>query len=235
MTAAVTDLDPFELLDAEADRLDRFFGSLQGAEWDNPSRASGWSVRDVLAHLAGEESYNHACLNDDVAGFLSSLSEAGVADLDAFNEWCVQQRRSLPVQDVLAEWRAADGWTRQRLRALGRDAQLPTMAGPYPVGLQALHIASEFATHADDVSAPTSGEEEPSRTDWRGRVGRFALSEKEDAASVEVSEPDGRVIVEGSGETAQLSPAEFVEATVGRLPDEHPLDQRLRAALRCLA
>ncbi|WP_289850103.1 hypothetical protein [Actinoallomurus purpureus] len=33
----------------------------------------------------------------------------------------------------------------------------------------------------------------------------------------------------------RLTPAKFVEATVGRLPADHPLDADLRDALRCLA
>ncbi len=35
--------------------------------------------------------------------------------------------------------------------------------------------------------------------------------------------------------TAQLAPAEFVAATVGRLDGDQRLDPLLRAAVRCLA
>ncbi|MGA8115156.1 MAG: maleylpyruvate isomerase family mycothiol-dependent enzyme [Actinocatenispora sp.] len=235
MTATVTELDPFAILDAEAARLDQFFGSLSGSDWDRPSRAEGWSVRDVLGHLAGGEAYNHACLNDEVPAFLATVGDAGVQGIDGFNQWTVDQRHDLPVDDVLAEWRGTNRWTRDRLRALGRDAELPTMAGPYPVGLQALHLASEIATHADDVGARAVGPDEPSRTDWRLRFGRYALTERDAPPSVELSEPDGRVIVTADAGSAQLSPAEFVEATVGRLPADHPLDDQVRQSLRCLA
>jgi hypothetical protein len=42
-------------------------------------------------------------------------------------------------------------------------------------------------------------------------------------------------VVRAEGAPARLTPEEFVEATVGRLPGDHPLDARLREALRCLA
>lgn len=234
---ALADLDPFELYDGEARRLDEHFAGLTGADWDRPSRCAGWSVRDVLAHLAGEELYNHACLNDDLAGLNRLLTDAGVDGLDGFNQWTVDERRDVPVETVLSEWRTANGRTRAELRARGADALLPTQAGPYPVGLQTLHYASELATHADDVGSRTPPADEPDRTDWRARFGAFALAEQE--RPVVVWEADNRWHVETSDRAgvaaAQLSPAEFVEATVDRLPDEHPLPAALRSALACLA
>jgi uncharacterized protein (TIGR03083 family) len=227
-------LDPFDILDAEAARLDAHFGALPPDGWDRPSNCAGWSVRDVLGHLAGEERYNHACLDGDLAGFRRELAEAGV-DSGGFNEWCVRQRRDRPVEVVLAEWREASARTRRDMRARGADATVVTMAGPYPVGLQTFHYASEYATHADDVAAPVSGEEEPSRTHWRQRFARFVLRERDAPVYVRESEPDGRIHVELDGVTAELAPAEFVAATVGRLDAEHPLDPLLREALRCLA
>src|SRR5690349_24146523 len=108
--------NPFDIFDTEAARLDGFFSGLAegDTEWQRPSRCAGWSVRDVLAHLSGEEMYNHACLNDDLAGFFALLKREGVGDdgFGRFNEWCVQARSGLPVDEVLAEWRAASSQTR---------------------------------------------------------------------------------------------------------------------------
>lgn len=229
---ALDELDPFAILDAETERLDRFFTSLDAAGWSRPSRCEGWTVRDVLAHLAGEEDYNHACLDDDLAGFTARLGEEGIAGFSDFNEWSVQVRRPLPVNTIVDEWRTRNGETRRRMRALGRDGSLTTSAGPYPAGLQAFHYCSEYATHADDVGVPGAGA--PRRARWRSEVGRFVLQEQGSPAEVEVG-PDGDHVVRSGGARATLTPAEFVEATVGRLPGDHPLDPRLREALRCLA
>lgn len=229
----LADLDPFDLFDAEAGRLDRFFDALDGTGARQPSRCAGWSVRDVLAHLAGEEAYNHACLDGTVEELFARLERAGVAGgLAGFNEWCVEQRRDRPVAEVLAEWRTANQQTRRRMRERGRDAVLTTAAGPYPVGRQTFHYASELATHADDVGVPAPAEARD-RTGWRAAVGRFVLAEQDRPVRVAPAGEDFEVSVDGV--SATLTGPEFVAATVARLPDDHPLDHRLRAALACLA
>ncbi|GAA4221077.1 hypothetical protein GCM10023075_08620 [Streptosporangium album] len=191
-------------------------------------------MRDVLAHLAGEELYNHACLDGDLKGFSATLEREGVTGgYNGFNDWCVRRRRDVPVEEVLWEWRRANGETRERMRALGRDAELQTMAGPYPVGLQAFHYDSEYAAHADDVGAPVPDGEADERARWRAEVATFVLGEQDSKAQVEMTAE--RVWVHAFGMSEQLPVSTFVEATVGRLPDGHPLDRRLKAALRCLA
>jgi uncharacterized protein (TIGR03083 family) len=230
----LSDLDPFDIFDAEARRLDRFFASRDEAGWLRPTRCEGWSVRDVLGHLAGEEAYNHACLDGTTEELFARLAQEGApADFSGFNEWCVQQRRGLPVADVLAEWREANESTRRRMRERGRDGTLQTAVGPYPVGPQTFHYASEFATHADDIGVPVAAAEEPGRTGWRARIGQAVLAEM--GRPVEVSPAPQGFRVRTDGATAELSAHDFVEATVARLPDDHPLDPRLRGALACLA
>ncbi len=232
--AALAGLNSFGIFDVEADRLDHFFAGLDAADWARQSRCADWSVQDVLAHLAGAELYNHACLNGDLDGFRGMLRAAGIAGgYQEFNEWCVWQRRGLPVAEVLAEWREANTETRQRLTDLGRDAPLLTAAGPYPAGLQAFHCGSDYATHADDVGAPVSPDEEPGRTAWRVSVAAFALDEHD--SPVKVFTVQRQLVVHLGSETAELSPADFVAATVGRLPSGYPLAAVLRDALRCLA
>jgi uncharacterized protein (TIGR03083 family) len=227
----LAELDPFDLYDTEARRLDRFFGSLDEAGWHRPSRCAGWMVRDVLAHLAGQEAYNHACLDGTVDQLLGKLTELG--GLDGFNDWCVRQRRTQPATQVLAEWRQTNQQTRQRMRELGRDAVLATAAGPYQVGSQTFHYASELATHGDDVGVPVEPAEQPGRLGWRAEVGRFALAERDRPVRVVPAGDGFEVSLDGAAAT--LSAADFVAATTARLPDRHPLDRRLREALVCLA
>lgn len=232
-SVTLEDLDPFAIFDAEAARLDAFFSGLDSHGWRRPSRCATWSVRDVLGHLAGEELYNHACLDDDLQSLFDLLEKEGINTMDGFNDWSVRARRGRPVAEVLDEWRTKNGETRRRMRELGRSATLPTMAGPYPVGLQTFHYCSEYATHADDVAVPVDPAEEPGRTGWRARFGRFTLEES--AAPVRITEVDDGYRVDFGDETAELSAADFVAATTGRLPDDHPLDPHLREALQVLA
>ncbi len=70
-------LDPFALLDDEAGRLDGFLSGLSGSGWTRASRCAGWTVRDVLGHLAAGEDYHRACLDGTVAAFLASFAGRG--------------------------------------------------------------------------------------------------------------------------------------------------------------
>lgn len=231
---ALAGLNPFGIFDVEAARLDHFFSGLDDAGWNRPSRCSGWTVRDVLGHLAGEELYNHACLNGDLESFRAMVRAAGITGgYDEFNQWCVRQRRGLPVDEVLAEWREANAETRERMTALGRDTPLITAAGPYPAGLQAFHYGSEFATHADDVGATVAPGEEPGRTAWRVSFGRFALTEQDAPVKTWIS--NDSLVVQLGVLTTELAPEDFVEATVGRLACAYQIEPALRDALRCLA
>ncbi|MFG2005315.1 maleylpyruvate isomerase family mycothiol-dependent enzyme [Spirillospora sp. NPDC048911] len=232
-TENLRDLNPFDVLDTEYARLDAHFTGLGEDGWNRPSRCEGWTVRDVLAHLAGEELYNHACLNDDLDRLFALLDERGVKDLGAFNDWTVDERRGLPVGQVLDEWRTGNAETRRRMRELGVDATLTTMSGPYPVGAQTFHYASEYATHADDVGVPVTPEEEPARTAWRARVGIFVLDEQGSLVRVEQIPGGYRVTLDDT--SADLSAVDFVDATTRRLPADYPLDKELCRALACLA
>ena len=42
-------------LEAEQDRLEEILGGLDGAQWAAPSAAPGWTVADVVLHLAQSE------------------------------------------------------------------------------------------------------------------------------------------------------------------------------------
>ncbi|POM23277.1 hypothetical protein BTM25_44300 [Actinomadura rubteroloni] len=228
-TSILDGLNPFDILDTEAARLDAYFTLLNGADWDRPTRDEGWSRRDVVAHLAGSELYNHACLNDDLDNFNGIMRRERIDDVEAFTEWSVATRRGLPVDEVVAEWRQKNGETRRRMRALGPDAMLPTVVGPYPVGLQTFHFAVEYATHADDIDAPVRPEEQAGRAAWRARFGLFTLDEAD--VPVDVEDKPGGYRVSLDGASADLSPEEFAEATVRRLPPGHPLPEPLRRAM----
>jgi uncharacterized protein (TIGR03083 family) len=229
----LADLVPFALLNNETQRLDSFFRSLDDQNWSRPTRCEGWTIKDVLAHLATNEEYNRACLDDDLQSFLQRAGEAGVNDVNSLNEWGVKRRAEQPAEQILEEWASAQQDFRRRLEERGREGTLTTAVGPYPVGLQAFHLASEAATHADDVGAPVAEEERGGRVAWRARFSRFGLQENDAPVEVEVEDRHNRVRT-GEEETV-LSDDELVEAAVGRLPQDHPLPPKLRDALKVLA
>jgi uncharacterized protein (TIGR03083 family) len=224
----LAELDPYDLLDQEAARLERFYSSLDEARWEAPSRCSGWSVRDVLAHLLSAEEYHHAGLEGTVDKFLRRGADAGATDLDSFNEWTLRALDGTPSTELLERWCDASAKTRRGMRERN-GTEMATSVGEYPVRRQAFYVASELATHADDVGAPVAPDEAAARTDWRARHSRSAIAEAD--RGVEITARDGRNHVKAGDELADLRDEELVDAAEGRLPAGYPLPAGLRQAL----
>lgn len=224
-------LDPYELFDAEAARLETFMRTLHGAQWDAPSRCDGWTVRDLLGHLAASEQYHAACLDGRVPDFLKEMGERGAIDLETANAIGIADFAGLAASEVISAWTAADADTRRRLRAAdGTD--IDSSVGPYPARWQAFHVASELATHADDIGLPVDPAEASARTAWRARFSRFAVHEVHPEVEFEVSE--GRTIVRAGGAQVEIDDDTLVEAAAARLPAGHALDPEIREALNTM-
>jgi uncharacterized protein (TIGR03083 family) len=223
--------NPFDLLDREKARIDRFYANLANDAWHEPTRCAGWDRKDLLAHLCGVEDYKRACLDDTVEEFLSQGDSSD--GYEQSNDAVVRRRRGDAPGNLLAEWRAKAADNHRRLRERGLDATLATSVGPYPLARQSFYLAGELAIHADDAGVPVTAQERPGRSAWRAAFGLDALGESAPRVSVEVT--DGRYTATLDDVSATLSEEEFVEATSGRLPAGHPLPARLRRALTVLA
>jgi uncharacterized protein (TIGR03083 family) len=221
-------LDPYDLMDAEAARLDRFFVGLDASAWSQASRCSGWSVRDVLAHLLSSEQYNAASLDGSVAALLAGLGARGATDLTSANELGIREVDDRSTAQLIDEWRAATAQTSKGLRE--RDGgDIDSSVGPYPARWQAFHLAFELATHADDVGVPVTAQEAAARTAWQAQFGRFAL--KELNADLEIKAGHGTTQVRGEDIDVEVPDAVFVQAVAARLGDDSPLDAEQRAQL----
>ena len=221
-------LDPYDLMDVEAGRLDRYFSHLGDADWSKPSRCAGWSVRDVLAHLAASEDYNHASLEGSVGALLAAWGEKGATDLDSANEIGIRELDDRSTDELVAEWRVANAETRAKLRERDGD-DIDTSIGAYSARWQAFHLAFELAVHADDVGVPVTADEAAGRTAWEAAFGRFALKELD--KGLELDAADGQTRVHGEGIDVELPDAVFVAAVAARLDPDGPLDAEQRALL----
>ena len=221
-------LDPYDLMDGEAARLDRFFAGLDAPAWSRPSRCADWSVRDVLAHLLSSEQYNAACLDGTVGDFLASIGARGATDLPSANELGIRELDDRSTAQLIDEWRAANAQTREGFR--DRDGgDIDSSVGAYPARWQAFHLAFELATHADDVGVPVTAQEDAGRTAWQAQFGRFAL--KELNADLEIKAGNGTTQVRGDDIDVEVPDAVFVQAVAARLGDDGPLDADQRALL----
>jgi uncharacterized protein (TIGR03083 family) len=224
----LTGLDPFALLDTEAGRLDAFLSGVGEAGWQRASRCAGWTVRDTLGHLAASEDYHRACLDGMVAAFLAGFGERGGTDLDSLNALGVADYAGLSPAEALARWRAASADNRRRFRERG-EGMVDTSIGDYPCRWQAVHVAAELATHADDIGVPVTHDEQAERTAWRARYSRFALAEAK--PQLEIWHADARTTVFDGSITAQLDDDELIEAVMGRLDETSGFSAELRALL----
>ncbi|MBB5794816.1 maleylpyruvate isomerase family mycothiol-dependent enzyme [Streptomyces caelestis] len=205
-------------LDRETDRLRAWLTGADDGLWSRSTRCTEWDVHDVVAHLASGELYNQHCLRNEIES-LRSWGDWGDDD-EAYNVLHVALRRPLTHHQVLDEWIERHTDVHAQWRAMAPDAQLSTSYGPYAVGLQCWHIASEYATHSDDMGVPVPAEDRAERLAWRFAFSCFAVEERRVPVSLDVHDGTGTISV--SDETAQLTltAEQFVAAVSQRLPLE---------------
>jgi uncharacterized protein (TIGR03083 family) len=216
--------DPFPVYDAEVKRLREHLAQLGESDWNLPSHCAGWSVKDVLSHLANGESYNQDCLDRK----LDQLNFTG--GLDAWNDRAVQARRGKPGAEVLAEWSARQQDVRRRWGEIGLDGEIATSVGPYPLRFQVWHLAHEFATHADDIHVPLPPDSRQARAHWRSVFGLFAA--EEEGSPIPATLGDGVVRLEYGGHQEEVDEEAFV-AFLTRRP-QHLDDPARRQAVEGL-
>lgn len=223
-------LNPFDLIDGEAERIDRFYSALTGGEWAAPTRCAGWDRRALLAHLVSVEEYTRAGLDNAVKDLLTRSGATGYED---FNEWGVRQRDGMSPDELLALWQRECARNRAELRERGAEATMDTSVGQYPVLRQTCYLASELAIHADDAGVPEQPEERASRLDWRTRFAREAIAES--GRDIAVTPVDGGELIQHDGAEYRVDDETFVAAASRRLPADHPLPPPVRDALVVLA
>jgi len=218
--------DAFPRYDAEVARLGEHLRRLDSEGWSASSHCEGWSVKDVLAHLAAGEAYNQACLD----GALDQLDFSG--GIDGWNARAVAERRPRTPDEVLQEWARRQADVRERWDRLGAGARIPTSIGPYPLRLQVWHLAQEYATHADDINVPVPADVGEERLGWRCAFGLFAREEA--GRPLRGRLKDGVMVLEGGEE---LDPESLLAVLTER--PQHLADplkrKRVEALLRAHA
>lgn len=109
-----TTMNVIDDLEAEEDRLEAILAALDPHEWATPSLAAGWTVSDVVLHLAQTEEAAAATVKTPVDGREQATEARGVDDVA---ERMVEAERAAP-QEVFDRWRRA----RHAALAAMRDA-----------------------------------------------------------------------------------------------------------------
>ncbi|WP_379507441.1 maleylpyruvate isomerase family mycothiol-dependent enzyme [Nonomuraea zeae] len=142
--------DVFDDLAAEYRQLDAALGSLTPGQWSHPSAAAGWTVSDVVLHLAQTE--------ETVGGLPPGESEpllsAAGTTVDGLADEMVAAERGMAPEDLLARWRKAAFATPGALRAWPPGTRLPWVRTSLsPRTLATTRLAEHWA-HAQDIALP---------------------------------------------------------------------------------
>jgi|SRR5215472_931711 len=151
MTASGQIVDVFGDLAAEQDQLEAVLFGLLPADWEQPSAAPGWTICDVVLHLAQTEELVVASAAGDRPGF---APEPGGPSLDELADQAVAADRDIPPDQVFSRWRAARRSAVKTLRECPPGARLPWATNPLsPKTLATTRIAEHWA-HALDITGP---------------------------------------------------------------------------------
>jgi uncharacterized protein (TIGR03084 family) len=144
----------FDDLEAEYDRLDRVFADLSEADWASPSQAAGWSVVDVLLHLAQTEESVVATVTGAPAQSDALTPNRTVGMDEAVDRWVAAERAGPEV--VYPRWQAARRASVAVLRAADPNRASPWASTPLrPATLATTRLAEHWA-HALDITGPLS-------------------------------------------------------------------------------
>ena len=97
---------------AERQRLGRTVQFADPQTWEQPSALPGWWNRDVMAHLAAQDTAAAHVVKGDAPEEFDEYRrhlDGQPFTVDGFNEWAVERRSGLPTREVLVTWgQAAD-------------------------------------------------------------------------------------------------------------------------------
>jgi uncharacterized protein (TIGR03084 family) len=143
----------FDDLVAEQDRLEEILLSLDASAWATESGAPGWTIADVVLHLAQtEEAVVASVAAGAVSGSESSWRSGGETLDAAIDRQVEAERAAAPV--VLARWRAARRAAVAALLAADPDGRLLWAEAPLkPATLATTRLAEHWA-HGLDIAGP---------------------------------------------------------------------------------
>jgi uncharacterized protein (TIGR03084 family) len=141
----------FEDLAAEQERLEKVLLGLDEKQWLSASAAPGWTVADVVLHLAqSEEAVEATATRGNLRGGLGAV--AGKT-MDERAAEAVRMERAAPAE-VFGRWQRARRTGLAALRAAEPDRPVEWMAGPLkPATLATTRLAEHWA-HGLDITGP---------------------------------------------------------------------------------
>ncbi|HET9971012.1 MAG TPA: maleylpyruvate isomerase family mycothiol-dependent enzyme [Streptosporangiaceae bacterium] len=141
----------FEDLAAEQDRLEKILTGLDEAQWSAASAAEGWTVADVVLHLAQSD---EAAAATATHGTLRGALDATPGDTtDERAASAVRNERAAPAE-VFARWQRARQAAMAAMGAADPDRPVQWMVGTLKPATLATTRLAEAWTHGLDIAGP---------------------------------------------------------------------------------
>lgn len=143
-------MDVIADLAAEQERLEELLAGLTDEQWASPSGAPGWTITDVVIHLAQTEELVSATLAN---GGRSGVWERGGQSLDDAVAAAVAAEQAPPV-DAFARWQRARRAALDALRAADPQQRVTWAATPLRPAVLATTRLAEHWAHGLDITGP---------------------------------------------------------------------------------
>ncbi|MBV8981884.1 MAG: maleylpyruvate isomerase family mycothiol-dependent enzyme [Acidimicrobiia bacterium] len=190
-------------LAAQQAELSGVLAGLADTDWQRPSRCDGWTVADVVLHLAQTNEMAIASLDGRYPEYPANVGrrlEAVAADVDDGAAHMVAAERGRPLDELKARWRSSVDDFLSRLDGADFHRRVQWVAGELSTRTLVTTRLSETWIHAGDVTDAIGVELEPSdrlrhiaRLAWRTLPYAFARAGRELSAPVafELGGPTG--------------------------------------------
>lgn len=148
--------------------LARLLDGLEEQGWQRPSRCDGWTVSDVVLHLAQT---NEMAIGSATGRFAETIAELtgdrGRAEsIDDGADQMVARDRGQPGDAVRARWQASSARLREVLAATDPHARVTWVAGELSARTLATTRLAETWIHTGDVAFAFGAEPDPSDRLW---------------------------------------------------------------------
>ena len=152
---------------AERQRLGRTMQFTDPEAWDRDSVCEGWRNRDIVAHLAAQDTAAAQLMNGDPAAEFDAFREANDGELwvNGFNEWAVKVREEVATRQLATDW----GMAARSLLVLAsrltddewRTKKIEWVAGEIAVRYLVQSRIIEWWFHGEDIREGSGQGENP--------------------------------------------------------------------------
>jgi uncharacterized protein (TIGR03084 family) len=216
-------------LEAEQVRLERLLADLDWGQWTSASGAQGWTIADVVLHLAQSEEAVTACIEHPDLRAAAGGRPASTVEEHAAEMVRAERPEVFSPSPVFGRWRHARRRALDALRGADPQLSIEWVAGPVKPATLATTRLTEHWAHGLDITGPLGlnfpDTERLRHVAWLAhRTLPYALAlsgEQQVAVRCELTAPDGSQVwrygPSDAGSSITGPAGEFCRVAVHRL------------------